>query len=809
MPLFIGLLMFLAGAVAHGADPGDSERVNHRPARLVTQVELNYPEEALLESLHGDVTVIVDVDEQGLVTAVEVSDGHLFFHDAAVAAAKRLRFEPAQARGEPVATRVRVFFHFAPPLDTSDHEPIEVIVHASNPDLEDTRSRTTIDAEVLEQSTGQDLAENLSVVSGVIVSKGTSDTSKPIIRGQHERRLLVLFDGIRHEGQKWGPDHATEVDPFSAGSMSVIRGAAGARYGPDAMGGVILVEPPPMRTDEGVGGKAVTAFATNGMRPYGALRLDGVFAKAPKLSFRGEGNYSRGAALQSPDYILGNTGGEQWNAGASIEYRWTFGHLRATYHHHDLKAGIFYGVQSSTPADFTAQLENDRPVTADLWTASYFVDRPYQDVSHDIALLKGETYGSWGRFSGSYAYQHNVRQEFEQVRESISGPQYDFTLRTHSIDGLYEQPERHIGETHIEGSLGVQGSFQENVYQGLPLLPNYRAFEVGAFALERVSLERLDIEVGGRYDSRSQSAYLGRLDFERHTRRDTLDEERCDYDGEVAMCPDRWYAASFSLGGLVHVIPDALDLKLDISSATRFPDVDEQYLIGSAPSFPVYGLGFPDLDPERTLGGSATLGLRQPWVSVELSAYQYTINNYVYFAPVLGEDGTPQIDVTVRGAWPTYSYTPIRASLYGADGSLELGADYLLGLTLRGALVRQVDAESGDHLSGTPSDRLHTGLRVRPPGFWVLRDVELGVSAELVAKQSRTDVLADFSPPPDGYMLLGLQANTRIKMPTRSLRFGVQATNLLNTTYRDYTSLLRYYADQPGLDIRVRLATDL
>ncbi len=44
-----------------------------------------------------------------------------------------------------------------------------------------------------------------------------------------------------------GPDslpmEATEIDPFSAGSISVIRGAAGARYGPDAIGGVILVEP--------------------------------------------------------------------------------------------------------------------------------------------------------------------------------------------------------------------------------------------------------------------------------------------------------------------------------------------------------------------------------------------------------------------------------------------------------------------------------------------------------------------------------------------------------------------------------------
>jgi iron complex outermembrane recepter protein len=796
-------------AVVQASEPDVAERVARSPARLLTQAVLEYPEEAEGEDLHGDVTVIVDVDKDGVVSAVEVISGHHVFHEAAIRGANTLRFEPAQVRGEPVPARVRVFFHFAPPLSESDHEPIEVIVHALDPDRADTRSRTTLDAAVLEQSTGEDLAESLAQVSGVSVARGTSDTSKPLIRGQQERRLLVLYDGIRHEGQKWGPDHATEIDPFAAGSISVIRGAAGARYGPDAMGGVILVEPPPMRTAAGVGGKVVTAFATNGARPYGAARLDGVFKGVPDLSLRAEGNYTRGASLMSPDYVLGNTGSEQWNAGAALAYRWTSGELRGSYHHHDLRAGVFYGVQNSTPAEFVAQLEQSRPVTADLWSTSYEIDRPYQDVSHDIAVLKGQGYGSWGRFVANYAYQHNVRREFEQARESVSGPQYDFLLRTHSLDGVYEHPERHLGHAHFEGSFGAQGSFQENVYQGLPLLPNYRALELGVFGVERMTLHRVDIEFGARYDRRAQSAYLGRQDFERHTRRETLDEERCAFDGEVAKCPDQWQSGSFSLGGLVHVVPDVLDVKIDLSTATRFPDVDEQYLIGSAPSFPVYGLGYPDLQPENTYGGSLTLGLRQPWIALELSGFQYLVNNYVNFAPALDSEGNPQIDVTIQGAWPTYAYSPIQASLVGADGSLELGGESFLGLALGGALVRQTNTKSGAPLNGTPPDRLRLGLLGRPPGFWLVREPKIGLSAELVAEQTRVDPSADFAPPPGAYALLGAQMSARIKTKDRVLRFGVEAHNLLNTSYRDYTSLLRYYADQPGRNIRLRVAVEL
>ena len=78
-----------------------------------------------------------------------------------------------------------------------------------------------------------------------------SGMGKPIIRGQDERRNLILFDRVRHAGQKWGVDHAPEIDPFAAGSITVIKGAGGIRWGPDAIGGVVLVDPLPLRRTPG------------------------------------------------------------------------------------------------------------------------------------------------------------------------------------------------------------------------------------------------------------------------------------------------------------------------------------------------------------------------------------------------------------------------------------------------------------------------------------------------------------------------------------------------------------------------------
>ena len=37
---------------------------------------------------------------------------------------------------------------------------------------------------------------------------------------------------------------------------------------------------------------------------------------------------------------------------------------------------------------------------------------------------------------------------------------------------------------------------------------------------------------------------------------------------------------------------------------------------------------------------------------------------------------------------------------------------------------------------------------------------------------------------------------------------SVEVQNMLNTRYRDYTSLLRYFADEPGRQVYIRFGTE-
>jgi iron complex outermembrane receptor protein len=77
-----------------------------------------------------------------------------------------------------------------------------------------------------------------------------------------------------------------------------------------------------------------------------------------------------------------------------------------------------------------------------------------------------------------------------------------------------------------------------------------------------------------------------------------------------------------------------------------------------------------------------------------------------------------------------------------------------------------------------------------------------------VAKQTRVPRQADLAPPPPAYFLLGAALGASVELRERTLSVGVEASNLLDTAYRDYTSLLRYSADEPGRDVRLRLGLE-
>ncbi|HLT23904.1 MAG TPA: Plug domain-containing protein, partial [Ignavibacteria bacterium] len=106
-----------------------------------------------------------------------------------------------------------------------------------------TLTKDELSGPELDKTKGKPLAEALKEITGVSTIQTGSSISKPVIHGLHSNRILILNNGVRQEGQQWGFEHAPEIDPFIAKKLTVIKGANSVRYGSDAIGGVILVEP--------------------------------------------------------------------------------------------------------------------------------------------------------------------------------------------------------------------------------------------------------------------------------------------------------------------------------------------------------------------------------------------------------------------------------------------------------------------------------------------------------------------------------------------------------------------------------------
>ncbi|MEM1034175.1 MAG: TonB-dependent receptor [Myxococcota bacterium] len=687
----------------------------------------------------------------------------------------------------------------------------DIVVEAPAPPRRDSRPATTLDGDALEGERGRELADILAQIPGVATLGGTGGTiAKPIVRGQYGRRLLILFDGIRHEGQKWGLDHAPEVDPFAAGSLTVVKGAGTVLYGPDAIGGVIRIDPPPLPTTPGVGGEATLVGVSNGLTGTAALRLDGAHEVLPGFAWAVDGNLMRSRAPLAPDYPLDNTGTEQWNLGATVGYADHGIDLKLTHRRYFRKSGICLCISNENPADFFASRDRGRPLNSDLYTSEYRIERPFQRVAHNLWLARaGADLGDAGRVSLVYAHQEDDREELDLVRSNITSAQADFNLETHSARAVYHQPIVALSDTvRWLGSAGADFSHQENIFRGLPLIPNYRGIGGGVFVDERLQVGPVEVEAGFRFDVLDRNAFLTVRNFNRllNTAEVDIDAVGCTVTEDAARCPTNFQAPSATLGAL-WTIDDHWSTRINVSSAIRFPNVDEQFINGTAPTSPIFAIGNPTLGPERTWGSTATGYYDSSWMSAEVSVYANYTDDYIYLRPPVADDGISDFEVTTSGSFPQFLTVGVDALFYGGDGGVKVKPPGVpLEARTQISIVRGTDRTNGGApLVFVPPDRGTVGLTFVPEDFAGFEDVYADVSATFVDRQRRFDPDADLADPPPGYVLVAAAVGAERPVAGQRFMVSVEGRNLTNARYRDYTSLRRYFADEIGLEVLLRL----
>ena len=108
-----------------------------------------------------------------------------------------------------------------------------------------TGTSTKISGKALAAVKTESFGEVVSQLPGVSTISTGQNIAKPIIHGLHSNRVLIMNNGLRHEFQNWGVDHAPEIDPGAMREIEVVKGAATVRFGPEALGWRYFDQPRP------------------------------------------------------------------------------------------------------------------------------------------------------------------------------------------------------------------------------------------------------------------------------------------------------------------------------------------------------------------------------------------------------------------------------------------------------------------------------------------------------------------------------------------------------------------------------------
>ncbi|MBV6639178.1 MAG: TonB-dependent receptor [Cyclobacteriaceae bacterium] len=660
-----------------------------------------------------------------------------------------------------------------------------------------------------------DMADLANVISGLSVVNTGQNVQKPTLHGLSGNRILLIQQGIRYEYQSWGDDHAPGIDPGSSSSVEVIKGAGTVKYGPEAMGGVVIFNPEPLGLHQPLKVTTQLSGHSNGKGMGGRISAQQGFDHW-SVMLNGSGNIH--GDLSTPDYLLTNTGKKVWNVGTGVLYHKANTDIEAFFSHNNQNLGILRGSVTGNLEDLAFAMGASEPLyTSDF---SYLINTPRQEVVHDMASVKGTYYQGGHVFDLKYSWQLNQRKEFD-IRRGANNelPSIDLRLTTHTLDFNWDHPVWN----GLDGESGLSWLYHDNDNQPgtntIPFLPNYNDSRFGVYAIESKKYGNQTVEMGLRYDVQFTSIRGRQINNNPY------------YNDLV------FQNLTASLGYKLKM-NDQLDFNTNLGTSWKSPDVSELYGFGKHGAIIQYGLWRYEDSGESNINTSTILdqtskpvnnevgykwinqlkwtGDRSDWI---ISGYAHVINNYIFATP-------RGITTTSRGAFPYFIYRQTNALIAGVDAEMSYMISKDMTITSNASFVYARDTRYQNYFVEIPPLNIHSQLRKNIKGKWLNHHLELDLSYTFQKKFTpgvitpedileasangdqlfeTSEEIFDFMSAPTGYFLVDLGWETSWKGYSLSLK----AENLMNNTYRVYTDRIRYFAADTGINFIISIKYSL
>ncbi len=662
----------------------------------------------------------------------------------------------------------------------------------------------------LKQNLGGSLVQSLTRIPGISSMDIGSGQSKPVIRGLGFNRIVVVADGVKHEGQQWGEDHGLEIDQYNIENVEIIKGPSSLLYGSDAIGGVIDLKSGYIPTENSIGGTVDLSAESNNSLLGSSFSLYG----------RGKRFYARARAtiLDYADYKvptdkvyiysyqvplyknrLRNTAGNEQNL-----------HFAAGAVFHGFKSEVSVSNIREVAGSFanTHGLE-PRRVDTELHDKSIRdIQYPLQKVNHLTIINSNKA--QWDRLEldAVIGFQRNFRQEWS---EYVSSHDYRPPTPPDTLGcdpDLELQFDKYIYSANFllnyssdNGSkltVGMNNEFQRNLINGIEFfVPAFDRLTSGIFGIAKYTFNGNSIlQLGLRYDYGMINAHRYKDWFPSPAEEDESMSIFRVRAGFLSRC---FSSISWSAGYNLNY--DHWSLKANIGRSFRMPDAKELAANGVNYKRFRYEIGNSYLSPEVSYQADLGTDYDNGTLSFAASPFVNYFPNYIYLNPSSEHDSNYGFGNQV------YYYTQSKVFRFGGEISASYSPFSFLDVGVTGEYVysEQLTGEKrGYTIPFSPPPSAIFNIDLRKDKFMFTEDIYLSIDYQLTAAQRNIVPPEEVT---DGYRLVSVGAGCAIQIKNQKANLSLQIKNFFNTVYFDHTSYYRLInVPGPGRNIVLNLS---
>lgn len=683
-------------------------------------------------------------------------------------------------------------------------EEIEKVTIHSPHKTSTVKQIQTLEVQEIERNSNENLGNLLAKISGVNTLKTGNSIAKPVIRGLYGSRVLVFNNSVRLSEQEWGVEHAPSADPNAFEHLDVIKGAGVLKYGGDAIGGVIALEPKIFPAKDTLMGKLLLSGFTNGE----GLNFSTDLAKTweNRWFVKAQGSYSKRGDFSTPDFSLQNTASQENAFTFSFGKRSFEEGIEFYYSGNSQEFGIFRGSHLGFSEEYFNVVSSGNTLyTGDF---SYDIDNPKQEVSHHLAKLEAyKRFQNLGKFTLTYDFQVNNRKEYDIRRGEFNDlPSMDLRLLTHNlrISHLLER-----GNWNLES--GISGSFQDNFpnpeTKAQRLIPDYYKYDAGIFSVfQKRFSEKFNFEAGLRYDLNIFDAYkyYDSSDWEARYANFFPEFEVLESGSRILTRPQFTFHNWSANVGFGYRPFENTRIKFNLSRASRTPNAAELFADGLHHSAAIIERGNLFIKQEEVYQTNVDfqqkINVFEGW-NLQLSPYYLRSKNFINQVPT-------DLMITIRGIFPVWDYQQIEAEMYGLDFDSELNFtknlkwnsqfSYVHGedFTNDEPLILIAPARLSNTLEFNFNEKKKAYLRVENETSFQQKQFPINnINLEILENGTLVNKEVDISTPPKGFSLFHFSAGMDL---AKNFNMNLNVRNAFNNNYREYLNRLRFYSDAMG-----------